>query len=80
MHPEPKTLRTLIPLLLCCSCLAHKLKGPAQDHAIQSEVIVQWCEEERYGECPEEVVEATRIMAEQARCIEAITRAERCDK
>lgn len=59
----------LAPLLLA-GCLAAKLKGPAEDHYIQTRAIADRC----VGQADEEQCVDLVAMCDQAEAIAAITR------
>jgi hypothetical protein len=58
--------------LLIPGCLAGQLRAPAQDHHVQTQIIVEQCESGTY-QCSPELLEDLQAMRDQACLIEAIT-------
>lgn len=58
-------------------CLAKKLQTPTQDHYVQAATISDSCGDEGWGQgvCTQEMIDE---MAEQAKCLHAITVGEDC--
>lgn len=63
-----RMLVALAPLLVS-GCLAGKLKGPAEDHYLQTRAIVDRCAAE---DCSPELAEDVTAMCDQAEAILAI--------
>ena len=59
-------------------CLSKTLRVPVEDHYVQAAVIAADCEKHGFGneKCTQEDLDA---MAQQAKCIDAIVKKQRCD-
>lgn len=76
-----RTALILIVLAGVPGCLKAQLRTPAEDHAVQAQLIAESCARKGYGygygKCTQEDIEA---MADQAKCIDAIVKGETCGK
>ena len=68
-------LAALISAVPLAGCLAGSLKGPAEDHYLQTRAIVERCEGAYYdGKCSPDLVEDVTAMCDQAEAIRAAAR------
>ncbi len=68
------TFALALPL---AGCLAGKLRGPVEDHYVQTRVISDTCAAGGYAvNCPADLLEDLEAMKAQACALDAITRGE----
>jgi hypothetical protein len=75
------SLITIAAALLVSGCLAKQLKHPAEDHYVQTKAIADNCRDDGgYAEspCSPELQEDLDAMAQQAHCVHAISKGEKC--
>lgn len=73
-----KTLTIATVAVLTSGCLVKRLQVPAEDHYVQTAAVAEACKTAGYGsdKCTAEDLDA---MVEQAKCIYAITKGEKCE-